>query len=150
MEIVFRAFSETLDFTFLKTPTMKTNIFGGQMVSKSELFRGDFLGSVLRGLWAEILCDFDDLWAPLGRPWATSWSSVAELGGKGGPESGQGGYWVGVCGGGTFRRCNSLVPTPSRTLPHGRRSIWKAYTGRIPMEDRLSHAGYPATQGRRI
>ena len=55
------------------------------MVSKSELFRGVFLGSVLRGLWADILYDFDDFGAPLGRPWATSWSSVAELGGKGGP-----------------------------------------------------------------
>ena len=55
------------------------------------LFRGVFQGSVLRGLWGEILRDFDDFWAPLGRPWATSWSSVAELGGKGGPESAQGG-----------------------------------------------------------
>ena len=87
----FSSFSGTLDFTFLKTPTMKNRHFGGQRVSKLELFRGVFQGSVLRGLWGEILRDFDDFGAPLGRPWATSWSSVAGLGGKGGPESGQGG-----------------------------------------------------------
>ena len=46
---------------------------GGRRVSKSELFRGLFQGSILGGLWGEILEDFDDFWAPLGSLFGDIW-----------------------------------------------------------------------------
>ena len=46
---------------------------GGQRVSKQELFRGLFQGSIFGGLRRDILEDFDDFGVPLGSLFGDIW-----------------------------------------------------------------------------